>query len=123
MKTVFCIAAALVLLGNFPAFGQDDSTRYIHGIPVSDDDTVRNFPQRDRQPDNRYRPLSVAELPSGLLKVLDEEPQYDGWRDSTVYFEVNTDLYIVPVKYDGGVKIFGLQEDGNAVTYSDVSQK
>lgn len=122
MKRTICIAAALLLLGVIPVFGQDDSTRYIHGLPVSDDDTVRNFPQRDRQPNNRYRPLSVSELPSELRKVLDEEPQYEGWRDSTVYFEKNTDLYIVPVKYEGGIKIFGLQEDGNAMTYSDVSK-
>lgn len=122
MKRTFCVAAALLLLGVFPALGQDDSTRYIHGIPVSDDDTVRNFPQRDRDPHNRHRPLSVSDLPSGLRKILDEEPQYDGWRDSTVYYEVNTGLYIVPVKYDGGIKIFGLQEDGNAVTYSDEAQ-
>ena len=122
MKRTICIAAALLLLAVFPVFGQDDSTRYIHGLPVSDDDTVRNFPQRDRQPDNRHRALSVRELPSELRKVLDEEPQYEGWRDSTVYLEVNTDLYIVPVKYDGGIKIFGLKENGNPVTYSEVSQ-
>lgn len=121
MKRTICIAAALLLLGVFPVFGQD-STRYIHGLPVSDDDTVRNFPQTDRQPDNKYRALAVKDLPSRLRKTLDEEPQYEGWRDSTVYLEINTDLYIVPVKYDGGIKVFGLKEDGNAVTYSEVSQ-
>lgn len=102
-------------------FSQADSTRYINGLPVSEDDTVQQFPQADLGPKNKLTAVPVNKLPSRLLEVLESEDQYKGWQDSTIYFEKNTGLYLVPVKYKEGVKIFGLSENGDPVTFDEIT--
>jgi hypothetical protein len=101
---------------------QEDSTRYINGLPVSEDDTARQFLEnRDLEPLNRLAPVPVSQLPEKLLDELDAKEQYKGWRDTTVYFDRNTEIYHVPVRYAEGVKIFGMRENGDPVTFREVS--
>ena len=122
MNRIFAIAATLICLSAGKVLAQDDSTRYIFGLPVSEDDTARQFPVRDLAPKNTRTPVNASALPQSLLEILDREPQYEGWRDSTVYFDKNTGLYLVPVRYEQDVRIFGLNENGRPVTYDDVSR-
>ena len=121
MTTRLHLIAAVLAMAFLPSYAQDDSTRYIFGIPVSDDDTVGNFPQRDRKPVNDLRAMTVRELPRELREALDEGPQYKGWRDTIVWYQQNTERYIVPVEYEEGIKIFGLDKEGNPRSYSEVS--
>ena len=122
MKNKLIILASITLLAGFSAFSQADSTRYINGLPVSDDDTVQQFPQNDLAPAKKITPVEVKNLPAKLREALEQGAQYEGWKDSTVYFDNNTQQYIVPVKYEGGVKIFGVDKDGNPVRYSEVDK-
>jgi len=118
---IVVLAALICSCGGANVFAQSDSTRYINGLPVSEDDTVQQFPRNDLGPSNKLIPLTAKQLPPSVLEALEEKAQYQGWQDSTVYFEKNTGLYIVPVKYEEGVKIFGLNENGKPVTFSEVS--
>lgn len=114
----FLLTVAGITLGVASVFSQDDSSRYIFGLPV-DADTVQDFPNHDFRPENDARPVPVYALPAEVRESLNE-PQYEGWQDSTVYFQENTGLYLVPVKYANGIKIFGLNANGEPVTYDEV---
>lgn len=122
MNRIAAIATIIVCLLAGSALAQDDSTRYIFGLPVSEDDTARQFPANDKRPHNRLTPVDISALPKSLRNVLENEAQYKGWRDSTIYFQRNTGLYLVPIKYDEGVKVYGLSENGDPVTYDDVAR-
>lgn len=113
--------AAFILLAATAVVAQEDSTRYINGLPVSEDDTAQQHPQRDLSPKNELMPVQTRNLPAKLKEVLEEEEHYRGWQDSTIYFDKNTGLYLVPVRYAEGVKVYGLNENGHPVTFSETS--
>ena len=121
VKFVFCVALFLVA-GMTQVFSQEDSTVYRNGLPISEDDTVRQFLQSDLEPKNKLTEVPPNALPSDLLDVLNKEEQYQGWQDSTVYFESNTGLYLVPVRTEDGVRIYGLNENGKPVTFDEVDR-
>lgn len=123
MHKIIIVIAAFVFFGSTPLFSQGDSTKYINGLPVSEDDTAIHEPQRDFEPHNRLRPVTANSLPAKLREILDEEEVYQGWEDTTIYYEKNTDLYIVPIRHRNSVKIFGLTENGDPVTFSEVTNR
>jgi hypothetical protein len=100
---------------------QDDSTRYINGLPVTADDSIAATPPEDRPPFNRLIPVAGSKLPRQLLAVLEKESQYEGWRDTTIYLDQNTHLYIVPLRRSDGIRIFGLNKRGDPVTFREVA--
>ena len=122
MNRIVFIIAAIITFSAPDVFSQDDSTRYIFGLPVSDDDTTRAFPQRDHVPPNTIKPVGMVLLPDEVREALESQDQYKGWQDSTIYLDLNTGLYIVPVKRGSRVRIYGLNKSGEPVTYSEVSR-
>jgi hypothetical protein len=64
----------LLLVCGTRLLAQDDSaTHYIHGLPVSEDDTVQNFPQEDRVPKSRIVVIPHAQLPEKILGTLEKK--------------------------------------------------
>lgn len=122
IKIVLTIAA-FILLGPMNAFSQNDSTRYINGLPVSEDDTVGQFPLEDLGAKNKLIAVELNDLPPKLMDALKKEKQYQGWQDSTIYFEKNTGIYHVRVKYEEGVKIFGLNANGDPVSFREITPR
>ena len=120
-KSIVFVLATVTWLCAVNVFAQDDSTRYIFGLPVNDDDSVGRFPDSDRAPVNVIIPVAAHELPGSLREVLEAEDQYEGWQDSTVYLQKNTGIYLVPIRNDKRVKIFGLNEKGDPVTYDETA--
>src|SRR5687768_6591729 len=91
LMTKFFLYTATFILGAVAAVcGQADSTKYINGLPVSEDDTVTGFPGRDLGPKTVLRVVPRKDLPSRLVEVLQKKEQYNGWEDSTIYLEGNT---------------------------------
>ncbi|HEX8039418.1 MAG TPA: hypothetical protein VF490_09705 [Chryseosolibacter sp.] len=119
MKIIRYFTAALLCAFALSAYSQADSTRYINGLPVPENDTTTNFP-KDLPPDNRMVPVDISQLPPGVLNALRKEDQYKGWQDTTIYHDANAGLYFVPLRYEEGIRIFGLNDQGNAVTYNEV---
>ena len=120
MKIIRYFIAALLCACALSVYSQADSTRYINGLPVPENDTVTNFPATDLPPTNRMVPVDVNQLPAGVIDALRKEEQYKGWQDTTIYHDANAGLYFVPLRYEGGIRIFGLNDQGNAVTYNEV---
>ena len=121
MKTKLLLIAA-ILMSATHLLAQNDSTVYRFGLPITEDDTTRQFPPADIEPENKMVAVRVNDLPKKLLKTLNSEEQYAGWRDTTIYFQKNTGLYHVPVKREDGVTVFGLNEEGHPVTFDVVTQ-
>ena len=115
------LSVAAFLSVTFFVNAQNDSTRYINGLPVTNDDTVEQFIENDLGVKDKIRAISTSELPRKVLKALKKGDQYDGWEDSVIYFDENTRLFMVPVKYEEGIKIFGINEDGHSVTFDEVT--
>lgn len=121
MMKILCITAAFIFLCTSRAFAQNDSTRYINGLPVSEDDTASQFLQTDLDPKNHLKIVPPDQLPSDILKTLDRDGLYDGWRDSTVYYDRNTSLFLVHIKSAQSVKIIGMNGKGKPVTFNEVT--
>ena len=123
MKIILFSIAAFWCFSIIDVSAQDDSTKYINGLPVSDDDTARVEPA-DIEPKNRVVAIPSHKLPKALREVLDDQEIYKGWQDTTVYFEMNTGIYRIPVRSGpGSVKIFGLNKNGDPLTYDEVTTK
>ena len=104
------------------SLAQNDSTRYRFGLPVGESDTTRNSPLIDVEPENKLMAVPMSDLPKKVLRALKSEDQYQGWRDTTVYYERNTGIYHVPVKSEDGIRVFGLTKDGHPVTFDIVTE-
>jgi hypothetical protein len=123
MRKICLVIATFALLKLTPVFAQNDSTRYINGLPVSEDDTAAHIQQRDVQPAKREVAVAAKDLPAQLREALDSGETYQGWRDTTIYFQRNTGLYILPLRTRESIRIFGLTESGKPVTFSEVTRK
>lgn len=102
---------------------QDDSTVYRHGLPVSDDDTVQNFPERDYSPRENVVVVPHSKLPKDLKDELNENAEFKGWQDMPVLFDHNTGRYIVRIKNDTTVTTIGVNKNGKPVTYGVGTQE
>lgn len=98
-------------------FGQSDSTQYENGLPVTNDDTVRNFPSTDYYPFEKFRKLDVAELPKKVAHALKHESQYNGWERGNIYFDVNTQLYLIQIPRNEDAYVYGVNADGKSVSF------
>ncbi len=123
MNTIRLIIAAFLSLSAIAVYSQADSTRYINGLPVPENDTVTNSSPPDLPPANRMVPMEVNQLPAGVLEALQREEQYEGWQDTTIYHDTNAGLYLVPLRYKDGIKIFGLNDKGDPLTYNEVIRR
>jgi hypothetical protein len=117
------VAAILVFTCVVHAIAQDDSTQYINGIPVTEQDSVDNPPPADLFPKENHQLVPRQKLPKKLLEALTEKSQFNGWEKTGVYLDTNTGLYIVTIPLDRGRKVFGLDKKGKTVTYDEVSEK
>jgi|GEM_PF-5513888 len=111
---IFCVLLVL------QTHGQDDSTQYIDGIPVTESDTARDFPSNDFYPKDHHELIQRTKLPVQLRKVLDHNSLYHGWQQFPVYLDKNSNLYMIRIKQENILKVFGLDDHGNVVTYDEV---
>lgn len=122
MRLIIIGMAALLSLSVAGAWAQADSTRYINGLPVTGDDTVPNFPPTDFSPKENLVPVKARDLPPQVQAALEKGDQYAGWKDTVVYRDLNTGLFIVPVRDKDEIRIFGLSENGDPVTFDEMSR-
>lgn len=122
MKTI-ALFLGFIWFGTLLTNAQNDSTVYINGIPVTESDTVTNFPDTDLFPKTNHERIHYDKIPSKLRKILERKSLYKGWNQTGVFLDKNTNLYLVRVSVKKGYKIFGLDKNGNPVTFDEVSEK
>lgn len=107
------------------SFGQSDmfdSTEYIMGLPVTNDDTVSSaFP--DNPPRDVLEKLSTQNIPRKLLKELDRNDLFQGWSKRGVYRDVNTGLYMIYIRERRSTRVYGLDANGNPVTFDEMKTR
>jgi len=116
------LVSVIIVLLIFPAavFAQDDSIQYRFGLPLPGEDSIVDSSEPDRPPYRRIEALRYEELPEDLVRALDKQAIYEGWRDTLIYFDPASKLYIVPVPYANGIRIFRMNARGKPVAFDDV---
>lgn len=111
--------AVLMLLAStfFKINAQSDSAIYENGLPVADDDTVRNFPAYDLYPKNSELTLSKEELPHRLVKALNNDELYKGWDKLPVVYNKRTGIYSIRVIHTNDTAYYGFNDHGKPVSY------
>jgi hypothetical protein len=102
---------------------QQDSTVYHQGIPVSDDDTVQNFPQYDYFPKQDSENIRYDLLPQKVQRQLKHNTNYAGWDQFPVYFNRHTDIYTIRIKQGSDTTVIGLNKNGKPVTFGESSRE
>lgn len=97
-----------------------DSTQYIFGLPVTEE--VDSVPAGDHGPPDLIIKIPADKLPKKLLRTLTHDDLYRGWEKFPIYLQKNTKHYIVRVMEGNSMKVFGLNEDGNVVTFDEVAK-
>jgi hypothetical protein len=57
--------------------------------------------------------ISREKLPSSMLKELENNPRYEGWEEGNVFYEQNTDQFIVHVIRDNSTQTFRFDKEGH----------
>jgi hypothetical protein len=120
MKLIIVLSVGL--LSFQCTLGQSDSTLYINGLPVTQDDTVRNYPSSDYYPKDKTVVVPSNRLPEKLRTILNREPLYKGWDRLPVLYDKNTDRYTVRVITENDTVFYGLDRKGNPLTYGKKSK-
>lgn len=113
----------LVFLSIPTVFGQGDSLRFKHGLPVREDDTVSDFPKQDFYPKNKYTRVPLSQIPSGIRSELNSDRLYKGWKEFPVYRDNNTQLYIIRTREGNSIRTYGFDKKGNPVTFNISTQQ
>jgi hypothetical protein len=106
-----------------PMYGvaQSDSTQYIYGLPVTPSDTATAAPEADPDTPKKRVWVNPEQLPKRLKRELDTKNLYKGWRNDSVFLDLNTRLYLIRIREKNSMRIYGFDQDGNPVTYDEVS--
>ena len=97
-----------------------DSTEYVFGLPVTNDDTVYRRPA-DHAPKDILVRIPNSDLPKQLRATLNEDEIFKGWEQRGVFRDKNTDLFIVYIKKNDGTRMYGLNRKGKVVTFNEYS--
>jgi hypothetical protein len=116
-----CLLIQLFCFMSVAAWSQNDSTVYEQGIPVSDDDTVQNFPRQDFYPKKKIEVLSYNAVPDKIKKALNKNSLYKGWNRLPIYHDLNTDIFYVRIVNKTDTTTYGLNKHGDPVTYGEHS--
>ena len=66
--------------------------------------------------------MSKDTIPTRLRKTLQDNPLYSGWEGAPLYFDKNTDLYMLYMKNEKAITVYGFSEKGKAITYNSYSK-
>jgi hypothetical protein len=116
------ITAIILFLGAASARGQDDDTiKYVHGLPVTGEDTLQQVPPDDVAPVDSIVQLSAEQIPRELFRELNENPLYKGWQNHTLQIDKNTGLYWLHIRDRETVRSYGFNRDGKPVSVREKS--
>jgi hypothetical protein len=118
------ICITLVILATGAASAQDDDTiSYVHGLPVTGEDSAQQVPQDDLHPPDSIVQISAKQIPKPLLRTLNETALYKGWQNQVVQFDKNTGLYWLHMRDKTIVRSYGFDNRGKPVSFQERTVK
>jgi hypothetical protein len=116
------LLVAIVLLCPTICFAQQkdltDSTEFRFGLPVSNDDTVKEV-RTDQDPSNQWIAIKGSAIPKKLRRVLDKRETYEGWEKGELYYDKSIDRYLLRMHEGNAVRTYGLAADGSPVSFAE----
>ena len=117
------LITAILFVASLPLKAQSDasdSTEYIFGLPVTNDDTIRQ-PFPDRPPKDVLVRIPENEIPKRLRKSLEIDDLYKGWERRGIFRDRNTGLYIISIRDKTSTRTYGFNENGKPITFDEHS--
>lgn len=95
-----------------------DSTEFRFGLPVSNDDTVKQV-RFDLDPANQWIVVTPSDVPNKLRNVLDRKEIYDGWEKGEIFYDKSIDRYLLRMKNGNAITTYGFATDGSSVSFTE----
>lgn len=112
------VTVALIFLFQVASAQDDDTVRYIHGLPVTGEDTLSQRDTVDQLPRDILIPVPANEIPRHLQKTLKDD-QYEGWENSGVLLQRNTGLYVVRIAAGETTTTYLFTRKGRVVSFGE----
>jgi hypothetical protein len=90
----------------------DDTIRYVHGLPETGEDTLGTS---KTPPSHNLVPVSVQQVPPALHETLDSDRLFLNWRNEEILFDKNTGLYWIRFHRAGVIRSYGIARNGTVV--------
>lgn len=120
MKTLLMLSLCFFATNWLFAQG-DDSIQFIHGLPVTGEDTAQPVPQTDYAPEDNMVRVHPDSIPSPIAEAWDEFAPLKNWRNETIVFDRNTELYWIRIKQDSTLRSYGYTREGHPVSIKEKS--
>lgn len=72
---------------------------------------------KDLPPKRDLALVSKDTIPTRLRRTLNGSELYEGWENLPIYIDRNTSLYMLYLKKDRTISIYGFNENGKPITY------
>lgn len=121
MKYLF-LCTTLVLVASTVIAQDDDSIRFVQGVPMVGEDSAQTVPQGDSAPYDNVESLAPGKLPAAVQKALNESELFSGWRSKArVEFDNNTKMYWIHFSASGKVRSYAFNSKGDPVSVREKS--
>jgi hypothetical protein len=97
---------------------QTDTITYIRGLPESGE-VIDERDSVDHPPINKRTNISPEQLPSAVVKLLDHEKLYSGWRTGVLEYDQNTGFYHVAIRESKVIRKYMFDKKGNVVSLDE----
>jgi hypothetical protein len=117
LSAVIVLLAALMFCAKL-TLAQTDTITYIRGLPQSGE-VLDKRDSMDHPPFNKRTNISPEQLPSSVVKALDKDDLYSGWRNGEIEFDRNTGFYYILIKDEKVMRKYVMSKDGNVVSLDE----
>ena len=97
MKTIIIL---FFMILTFNSYGQTDSLQQ----------NLNNTEQKEDRVE-----IQKDELPAAMKTALNSDAKYKGWEDSPVYYERNTDQYLIHITGENSTQTFRFDKKGTPI--------
>jgi hypothetical protein len=123
MKAIVFLFLLISLAAQTSVAQDDDSITFVHGLPITGEDSAQDVPAYDFAPTDSLVRITAEHIPGALRKTLSEEPLFKGWQRDTIILDKNTGLYWLHRKAGTGIRSYGFNSSGKQVSFRERTLK
>lgn len=105
------------------ANAQTDSIVYVHGLPITGQDTLPSGGAETDITNKNIVTLSPEQLPTEIVKSLNEDELYKKWETARIVLDKNTDIYWIHFSTGNTIRSYGFNKAGNVVSIDEKTKK